>query len=93
MEITGIIEGIQYQVISTQKIRTLEFNDFDINDAPSSCIIRDNVNEIALSKWVSHKITRSYPYARVYDTIQKNKRSTVIPVIKDEGIDGDRDFI
>ncbi|MEA5469281.1 hypothetical protein [Spirulina sp. 06S082] len=93
MEITGAIQGIQYQVMIIQKMRTSKLNTFDINDAPSSCIVQDDVNEIAISKWVSPKRTRSYPYARVYDTIKKNKRATVIPVIKDEGIDGDRDFL
>lgn len=39
------------------------------------------------------KRSRSYPYARVYDSLQKSKRITVIPIVKDEGIGGDRDFI
>ena len=48
----------------------------------------------AISKWVSPKRTRSYPYTRVYNTYSfEGKRVTLIPVIKDEGLDGDRDFI
>ena len=48
----------------------------------------------AISRWVSAKRTRSYPYARVYDTLGfKGKRITVIPIYKDEGFDGDRDFL
>ena len=39
------------------------------------------------------KRTRSFPYARVYDTLHKKSRVTLIPFCKDEGIDGDRDFI
>ena len=51
-------------------------------------------NKIAVSSWVSPKRTRSYPYARVYDTLGfAGKKVTVIPVIKDEGFDGDRDFL
>lgn len=51
-------------------------------------------NKIAISRWVSPKRTRSYPYARVYDTLNfVGKRITIIPVIKDEGKDGDRDFL
>jgi len=48
----------------------------------------------AVSKWISPKRTRNYPYTRVYNTYSyEGKRVTLIPVIKDEGLDGDRDFI
>lgn len=94
MRITAIIEGIKYQPIIIQKsLKTLNLEDFNVNTAPGSCVIKDGFKEFALSKWVSPKRTRSYPYARVYDTISRNKRITIIPIIKDEGIDGDRDFI
>lgn len=94
MSITAIIEGIKYQPIIIQKsLKTLNLEDFNVNTAPGSCVIKDGFKEFALSKWVSPKRTRSYPYARVYDTISRNKRITIIPIIKDEGIDGDRDFI
>ncbi|MEM4397192.1 MAG: hypothetical protein QW757_01045, partial [Candidatus Woesearchaeota archaeon] len=37
---------------------------------------------------------RSYPYARVYDTLNfSGKKATIIPIIKDEGKEGDRDFL
>ncbi len=49
---------------------------------------------LAVSWWVSPKRTRSYPYARVYDTLSFNGRKvTIIPIFKDEGKDGDRDFL
>src|SRR5260370_37259751 len=49
---------------------------------------------LAVSWWVSPKRTRSYPYARVYDTLSFNgKKVTIIPIFKDEGKDGDRDFL
>ncbi len=52
-------------------------------------------NEGLVSFWVSAKRTRSYPYTRVYHTLsgQKPKTITIIPVVKDEGKDGDRDYI
>lgn len=54
----------------------------------------DSGNQIALSRWVSPKRTRSYPYGRVYDTLQfTGKKVTVIPIFKDEGKEGDRDFV
>ncbi len=43
---------------------------------------------------MSAKRTRSYPYARVYNTLSyTGKKVTVIPIYKDEGKDGDRDFL
>ncbi len=46
------------------------------------------------SWWVSPKRTRSYPYSRVYNTLGfGGKKITVIPIYKDEGSDGDRDFL
>lgn len=50
--------------------------------------------KILVSWWVSPKRTRSYPYARVYDTLDfEGKKVTIIPFVKDEGAEGDRDFI
>lgn len=41
---------------------------------------------MAISRWSTPKRTRTYPFARVYDTYSHNgKIVTVIPVIKDEG--------
>lgn len=74
----------------------LERYDFDnINNLPSKCIVNFENKSFALSKWVSPKRTRSYPYARVYDTFSSgtNKVVTIIPLIKDEGINGDRDYL
>jgi len=47
----------------------------------------------AFSQWVSPKRTRTFPFARVYDTLCRKNRITLIPFCKDEGADGDRDFI
>lgn len=49
---------------------------------------------LAIGWWVSPKRTRSYPYARVYDTLAfPSQKVTIIPIFKDEGKDGDRDFL
>ena len=54
----------------------------------------DVKNKLAVSWWVSAKRTRSYPYGRVYDSLSfSGKKITIIPIIKDEGKDGDRDFL
>jgi len=39
------------------------------------------------------KRTRSYPFARIYNTYYLPKKVTIIPIIKDEGIGGDNDLI
>ena len=64
-------------------------------NATSVFLLRvDDHNTIAVSWWVSAKRTRSYPYARVYDTLSfSGKKITIIPVMKDEGKQGDRDFL
>lgn len=61
---------------------------FDINTASASGIVEvDGKNKVAYSKWVTPKRTRSYPFARIYDTYSfGGKRVTIIPVIKDEGV-------
>jgi len=52
-----------------------------------------NGNKFAVSQWLSPKRTRTFPYARVYDTLRMKNRVTLIPFCKDEGADGDRDFL
>lgn len=47
----------------------------------------------AVSHWRSPKRSRTYPFGRVYDTLNFENRVTIIPFVKDEGFDGDRDFL
>ena len=61
--------------------------------AKGSFILRLDNDEYALSQWVSPKRTRTFPFARVYDTLCRKNRVALIPFCKDEGADGDRDFI
>ncbi|HPP38932.1 MAG TPA: hypothetical protein PK498_01400 [Candidatus Kapabacteria bacterium] len=93
MEIYAKITGVKYTPILTKKLKMFNFDCFDINKMPACCLIDYNGFSFGLSKWVSPKRTRSYPYERVYNTLNAAKRITVIPIIKDEGKDGDRDFI
>ncbi len=93
MQITAKITGIEYQIKLASKLKVIDFKDFDINELPASCMVKDDNFSFGLSKWVSPKRTRSYPYERVYNTLSSSKRITVIPIIKDEGKNGDRDFI
>ena len=93
MDITAKITGIEYKPKLTSDLSTFDFNDFNINELPANCLINFGGFSFGLSKWVSPKRTRSYPYERVYNTLGTAKRITVIPIIKDEGKNGDRDFI
>src|ERR1017187_7887600 len=93
MNIVGKITGIKYKVILSENLKTIDFNSFDINEAPAACIVTDNKYSYAISKWVSPKRTRSYPFERVFNTLHISKKITVIPIVKDEGATGDRDFI
>jgi len=93
MDINAKITGIKYKPLLTNKLEEFSFRDLNINDVPSSCMINYDGFVFGLSKWVSPKRTRSYPYERVYNTLGTAKRITIIPIIKDEGKEGDRDFI
>ncbi len=93
MNITAKITGIEYKLKCTSILKIFNFLDLDINNLPSSCVVKYKEFIFGLSKWVSPKRTRSYPYERVYNTLESAKRMTVIPIIKDEGAKGDRDFI
>ena len=93
MDVIGTITGLKYQILFTNVLKDVNIEDFDINKIPSSCLLKNNKNTSAISKWVSPKRTRSYPFERVYNTLHFSKKITVIPVVKDEGASGDRDFI
>jgi len=93
MEIEGKITGISYQPQLAETLKKIDFQSFDINEMPAVCEINDSGKHFALSKWVSPKRTRSYPFERVYNTLGFSKKITIIPVIKDEGAKGDRDFV
>lgn len=93
MEITCKITGISYQLILSNDLKKFQSKKFDINRVPTSCIVVDGKHSFAISKWVSPKRTRSYPYERVYNTLNTSKKITIIPIVKDEGAVGDRDFL
>jgi hypothetical protein len=89
------ITGIKYTPLLCRELREYEINQLDNAFKDSAFLLNiDEKNKLAVSWWVSPKRTRSYPYARVYDTLAfTGKKVTVIPIFKDEGLDGDRDFL
>ncbi len=93
MNIIGKIKGLKYQVFFKENLKGVQIKKFDINAAPSSCLLISHQHTFAISKWISPKRTRSSPFERVFNTLHISKKITVIPIVKDEGATGDRDFI
>ena len=93
MDIKGKITGIKYKVSLVENLKIVDIKNFNINKSPAFVILKDSNNSFAVSKWVSPKRTRSYPYERVYNTLNFSKKITIIPIVKDEGASGDRDFL
>lgn len=93
MEIQGHIIGIKYNAKLIESLKEIKFKDLDINTSNSAFILKNKNNIFALSKWVSPKRTRSYPFERVYNTLNISRKITIIPIVKDEGANGDRDFL
>ena len=96
MDLSAKIRGIKYKPLLCKELDVYEINELEeaINQSASFILKINKENNVAISWWVSAKRTRSYPYARVYDTLCfSGKKITIIPIMKDEGIDGDRDFL
>jgi hypothetical protein len=95
LKIDAKIENLKYNPLLCQPLKTFNTDEFLSGQALENAafLLNHDRNTFAISHWVSPKRTRSYPYARVYDTINYRTRVTVIPFLKDEGKQGDRDFI
>lgn len=93
-EISGEVERVKYQQFVNEKLRESKFENFNINQSAGAFILSNEREKIAVSRWISPKRTRSYPYERVYDTLAfAGKKVAVVPVVKDEGLGGERDFL
>jgi hypothetical protein len=96
MDLSAKIKGIKYKPFLCRDLEVFEFNELGKALASSASFILkiNKENKVTISWWVSAKRTRSYPYARVYDTLGfSGKKITIIPIVKDEGKEGDRDFL
>jgi len=96
LRITANITAIRYKPLLCRELQLFDYDQLEegISQNASFLLRTRAPGSIAISWWVSPKRTRSYPYARVYDTLGfSGKKVTIIPVIKDEGKDGDRDFL
>ncbi len=96
ISITAKIKGIKYAPLLCKKLNTFDFDELKnaLSKEATFILKIDEKNQIAVSWWVSAKRTRSYPYVRVYDSLSfSGKKITIIPIYKDEGVGGDRDFL
>jgi DNA-dependent RNA polymerase auxiliary subunit epsilon len=94
--ISARITGVKYTPFLCRKLNTFEYQSLKTAlSSEATFILKVNEdNKIAVSWWVSAKRTRSYPFTRVYDSLSFiGKKVTVIPIVKDEGFEGDRDFL
>jgi VWFA-related protein len=93
-EIRGEVEKIDYKQFVNDKLREISADKLNINNSPSSFILTNNDTKIAVSRWLTPKRSRSYPYQRVYETLAfEGKKVAIVPVVKDEGLGGVRDFL
>lgn len=93
-EISGEVESVKYKQFLADKLKVFKAENLDINKTPGAFIFENEKEKIAVSRWISPKRTRSYPYERVYDTLaHAGKKVSIIPVVKDEGFGGERDFL
>jgi hypothetical protein len=90
------ITGIKYTSYLNKKLRTFELTEFEraLSEESTFVLKISQERQIAVSWWVSAKRTRTYPYVRVYDSLNfSGKKVTIIPIFKDEGADGERDYL
>lgn len=96
MDIEAEIEKISYHPQMCDPLPVFRIEDF-ISGQAFKCgrflLEYSEQESFAISHWTGPKRTRTYPYGRVYDTLSVDNRITIIPFVKDEGIDGDRDFL
>ncbi len=96
LNITAKIKGVEYTPFLCRELNVFNFDELSLALSKDATFILniDDKNKIAVSWWVSAKRTRSYPYVRVYDSLSfSGKKITIIPIIKDEGKEGDRDYL
>jgi hypothetical protein len=67
MNIEGKIKGVKYKALLLCGLDEIDINDFNVNNIQSASLLKDARHTFAVSKWISPKRTRSYPFERVYN--------------------------
>lgn len=96
MQLSAEIKGLRYLPRLCKDLQSFDFEELEkAFETSGSFLLRYKGREsLAVSWWVSPKRTRSYPYSRVYDTLSFwGRKVTIIPILKDEGKEGERDFL
>jgi len=96
MDIFAKITGIKYTPLLCRKLDSYDFKNLEkaLSEKATFILNINKENKVAVSWWVSAKRTRSYPYTRIYDSLGfTGKKITIIPIVKDEGNEGDKDFL
>jgi hypothetical protein len=77
MIINAKITGISYKPLLCKDLTIYKDNQLEqALNSETAFLLNNNGNVIALSSWVSPKRTRSYPYSRVYNTLNKQYKIT-----------------
>jgi hypothetical protein len=71
MDISAKITGIKYTPFLCKELYTFSLMNFEEALSKKAAFILkiNGKDKFAISRWVSAKRTRSYPYARVYDSL------------------------
>ncbi|HZY10118.1 MAG TPA: hypothetical protein VFF29_03095 [Bacteroidota bacterium] len=95
MDVSAKITGIKYTPLICRELETFEISNLQKSfPRIGTFLLKIEGKEFAVSWWTSAKRTRTYPYARVYNSLSfHGKKVTIIPIYKDEGLDGDRDYL
>lgn len=90
----GIIQNVSYQPQLNDDLAIYEFSDFDVNTSTMQGVIKLPHEHLGYSIWNSPIQTKSYPFARIYNTYKPaSRRITIVPVLKDNGTDGTLEYI
>ncbi len=69
----GFIKDLRYQAHLTDDLVSYNLHEFDINKVKSYGLVNRANSQVAYSKWTSPKRTRTYPFARLYNTYNDRK--------------------
>lgn len=76
MDLLAEIKGIKYTPLLSRELDIFDFKDLEeaLSSKGTFLLRITKENKVAVSWWVSPKRTRSYPYARVYDSLRLHRK-------------------
>ena len=95
LQFIGLTRDLHYTACVIEPLKTFPLSEFDINRAKASGLIKTDTTEVAYAKWVSPKRTQISSLARTYNSYSASKTVSktlaIVPVLKEDGRDGDLD--